>query len=544
MHRRHSGHRMTNTRHSPQVALHALLAAILLFACVLCRAEDRLNLIRQRGSITIGVKTDYPPFGMLLPSGESAGFEHDLAIDIARRLHVSLKKVGVTGANRLEQLNDGRIDLALATIGDTAERREIATLIEPNYYSSGVTIMTPPDSRLSSWSDLRGQTVCATQGSYFNRMLATRYMLDLQLYNNGRDAKLAVRDRRCVGWIFDSTAIAGDLLHDEWVGYKTPLPPQWSTPWAIALARSEKGRGLEYAVADIVVEWHRSGFLIELEKKWHLPPNEFLRQQHELWLERDAANDFLCRRGEDGNWPVPCRNPIFVTSAEVGGLHQWGLYIKEKAGIDLTFVYDDYERRQFLHGLGITLLLTVCCVLVSAGCGIGFAILADAGLPALSALVRGFSIFNRMTPPLLQMYVLLFGVGSVLYAHWGVKFPPLLVAVICLSCYTGSTIMHILLGAADSLRLSDPSFRLTRRTVQRAFHLASLPISAALINVSKASLLASAIAVPDLLSVATATIAEHGNGGTVMNIVLLVYIGIVYSLILLLRRRIEAARVL
>lgn len=513
-----------------------LLPAALLLAWGICHAEDRLALIHQRGSIVIGVKTDYPPFGTLLPNGDSAGFEHDLAAEIARRLHVSLKKVGVTGANRLDQLNDGRIDLALATVGDTAERREIATLVEPNYYSSGVTIMAPPDSKLSSWADLRGQTVCATQGSYFNRTLAIRYLLDLQLYNNGRDAKLAMRDRRCVGWMFDSTAIAGDLLRDEWRAYKTPLPPQWSTPWAIALARSERGGELEKAVADIVVEWHRSGYLIELEHKWQLPESEFLRKQHDLWLARDAAGDYLCRRDADGKWPVPCRNPIFVTSAEVGGLLQWGLFIKEKTGIDLTFIYDDYERHQFLQGLGVTLLLTLCCVLGSLGFGLGFALLAEARLPALGTLVRGAAVFNRMTPPLLQMYVLLFGIGGILYVHWGIKLPPMLAAVVCLSCYTGSSIMHILLAAANSLRVANRGFRLTRHTLGRAFRNASLPISAALVNVSKATMLASAIAVPDLLSVSTAAIAEHGNSGAVMNTVLMIYICIIFALTFLFRR--------
>ncbi|MFX5957167.1 transporter substrate-binding domain-containing protein, partial [Acinetobacter baumannii] len=48
--------------------------------------SERLALIRERGSIIVGVKTDYPPFGMLDASGNPEGFEHDLAADIARRL--------------------------------------------------------------------------------------------------------------------------------------------------------------------------------------------------------------------------------------------------------------------------------------------------------------------------------------------------------------------------------------------------------------------------------------------------------------------------
>ena len=83
-------------------------------------ASERLALIKQRGALVVGVKTDYPPFGMLNSSGEPEGFEHDLAADIAKRLGVMLRKVGVTGSNRLQKLQEGEIDMVLATTGDTA----------------------------------------------------------------------------------------------------------------------------------------------------------------------------------------------------------------------------------------------------------------------------------------------------------------------------------------------------------------------------------------------------------------------------------------
>ncbi|MFC7538677.1 transporter substrate-binding domain-containing protein [Siccirubricoccus deserti] len=196
---------------------------------------DPLGTIRQRGSIAIGVKADYPLFGQLGADGRPEGMEIDLARDLARRLGVEARLVVVTSANRLQRLEDGTVDLVIATLGDTEQRREIVTMIEPNYYASGVNLMVPPDSRLHDWSELRGQKVCATQGAYFNRQLAERYLVDLQLFGNNRDARLAVRAGRCVGWAYDDTAIASDLATPEWAGWRMPLRSALVTPWALAL---------------------------------------------------------------------------------------------------------------------------------------------------------------------------------------------------------------------------------------------------------------------------------------------------------------------
>ncbi len=218
------------------------------------RSSERLALVKQRGSLIVGVKTDYPPFGFLNASGVSEGFEHDLAQDIARRLGVSLTKVAVSGANRLQKLEEGSVDMLLSTTGDTVERRKIVTMIEPNYYSSGVTLFMPPEQNINDWSETRGKKVCATQGSYFNRIMAQRYLLELQMFNSARDAKLAVKDRRCIGYLFDNTAIQGDLRLPEWAGFKAPLAPVLGTPWAIAIARREAGSEFERLLGEPELE--------------------------------------------------------------------------------------------------------------------------------------------------------------------------------------------------------------------------------------------------------------------------------------------------
>lgn len=499
------------------------------------KQSERLALIKQRGALVVGVKTDYPPFGQLNAVGAPEGFEHDLAEDLAKRLGVKLVKQSVTGANRLQKLEEGAIDLVLATTGDTAERRKIATMIEPNYYASGVTLFMAPDQNITDWTETRGKKVCATQGSYFNRAMAQRYLLDLQMFTSARDARLAVRDKRCIGYLFDNTAIAGDLRLPEWAGYKAPLSPVLPTPWAIAIARQEAGTDFERIVSDAVAEWHRTGFAIEREKAWGLPPSKFLADANQLWARVGPDGTPVCVRGPGGQWASDCRNPIFLNSTDSSGLRSLGLLIKESTGVDLTLIYDDYDRGRFARGLGYTLLLMVSCVAGSLLVGVAGALMVEARVMLLSPLSRFLGVIGRMTPPLLIMYVLVFGLGSHLMAQYAVSLSTVAVVVGCLSYYTGASVMNALLYTAEARREVDAGYRLKWQNLQDVACSSSGHITAALINVCKATMMASAVAVPELLSAVTSIMVDNGNVAVMMNALLLSFLILVFVSVRLLK---------
>ena len=76
---------------------------------------DELATIKQRGTLIVGVKADYPPFGLREPSGAIVGIEPSLAADVAKSLGVKLELVPVVAANRMQFLQQGKIDLMIAT---------------------------------------------------------------------------------------------------------------------------------------------------------------------------------------------------------------------------------------------------------------------------------------------------------------------------------------------------------------------------------------------------------------------------------------------
>lgn len=519
------------------------IALLLLAGMAHCRPAlaGRLAQIRARGVLVVGVKDEYPPFGMLDSRGRIVGFEPDLAADIARRLNVRLRLVGVNTANRLEKLVDGSVDLLIATMGDTAKRRRIAHLIEPDYYASGVNIMLPKSRHIRDWTQLRGQTVCSTQGAYFNRSMARRYLLDLQTYNGTRDAKLALRQGRCVGWLYDDTEIEAELALPQWRDYAMPLPSLLLSPWAMAIRKGRDGAGLDRMIGDTIALWHRTGLLIALGRKWHLKPSPFLEREHRLWAKRTANGGYVCHRLANGLWPLACRNQTLLSAAEVGGLYALGLRIRALTGLDVSILYDSYDRGAFLRGLLVSLALVAACVcgtLLTATLG---TLLIDAGIPFVSRLVRGVATVSRMTPPLLQIYVVVFGIGGIT-ARWGLTVNAFAAAAACLSLYAGAASAEALCEAAAVIRQTRPSFRLDRAGLPAVFRLAYQPVVAALVNIVKATGLASTVAVPELINSTTAIIAERGNALVMMNVLMVVYFLMVVGVMRLFRlhRRIGA----
>src|SRR5580704_4986870 len=114
---------MTHRDRFPRLLAGIVLAAGLLALAGHSASADDLAMIRQRGTLIVGVKADYPPFGFRSPSGEIVGIEPALAADVAKSLGVKLELVPVSAANRIQFLQQGKIDLIIATMNGTLERR-------------------------------------------------------------------------------------------------------------------------------------------------------------------------------------------------------------------------------------------------------------------------------------------------------------------------------------------------------------------------------------------------------------------------------------
>ncbi|MBM3569243.1 MAG: transporter substrate-binding domain-containing protein [Alphaproteobacteria bacterium] len=260
-----------------RLVLGALIAVVGTFGAA---AQDTIAKIKQRGTIVVGVKNDYKPWGFLDPSGKIVGMEIELAEDVAKKLGVKLEMIPVIAANRMEFLNQGRIDLVIATMGDTAERRKVVGMVEPNYYAGATNVLAPKSANLKKWEDLKGRKVCAVQGAYYNRRVGQLYQPDLVVFPAVPDALNALQGGNCIAFLFDDTLIGSTLAGGDpkWANYEMPLASEDPQLWAIGVRLTDLDAPFGKLMKEMSVDWHKSGRLLALEKKWGIKTSPYLEE--------------------------------------------------------------------------------------------------------------------------------------------------------------------------------------------------------------------------------------------------------------------------
>ena len=128
--------------------------------------EAGVQKIVDRGVLRVGVKQDLPNFGYRDPkSNKYTGMEVEIAKKVAAELGVDIEFTPVTAQTRGALLDNGQLDMVIATFTITEERKELYNFTTP-YYTDAVGFLVRKDSNIqSSWEALDGLTIGVTQGS-------------------------------------------------------------------------------------------------------------------------------------------------------------------------------------------------------------------------------------------------------------------------------------------------------------------------------------------------------------------------------------------
>ena len=248
-------------------------------------ANDRFMSVIEKGKLIVGVKADYKPWGFRNESGEIVGMEVDMAQDVADALGVELELVSVQSSNRMQFLEQGKIDLMIATMSDREDRRKIVGIPQPNYYTSGTNVLAPKAVGLKDWEELRDKPVCGKQGAFYNQIVEERYGAKIVAFTGNAESKQALRDKKCLAWVYDDSSIMADLASGDWDDYEMPLKTEDDNPWALAVPIEEADGIWGRFMSGMIFNWHQSGRLIELEEKWGIQPTQYLADQNEKFKD-------------------------------------------------------------------------------------------------------------------------------------------------------------------------------------------------------------------------------------------------------------------
>jgi polar amino acid transport system substrate-binding protein len=231
---------------------------------------DTLEDIKKKGTLVVGVKADYPPYGSRDPSGKIVGMEIDMAQQVADKLGVKLQLEPVVASNRMQFLQQGKIDLMIATMSVNDERKKAVGIVEPYYYAGGVALLAAKSAKIKTGADLKGKPVCAIQGAYYNAEIQSKMTgIDLIAFKGVPENEQALLNGQCVGFAYDDVLLIYKKKTDEkWKDFEVVKLDITPLPWGLAVKSEDKDTAWGKFMSDMVTDWHKKGTLVELEKKW------------------------------------------------------------------------------------------------------------------------------------------------------------------------------------------------------------------------------------------------------------------------------------
>lgn len=152
------------------IGLLGLIAVMTAAAGTAGAQESTLDIVKQRGTLIVGVKTDYPPYGYVDSTGTIAGFDIEMAKYVAAKLGVGIELRPVTSANRIPMLQSKTVDLLAASLSITRQRAEVVDFSIP-YIGIGGVFVVKKGSGIKGYSDLAGKTVAVVQGAPSTQVL-------------------------------------------------------------------------------------------------------------------------------------------------------------------------------------------------------------------------------------------------------------------------------------------------------------------------------------------------------------------------------------
>lgn len=267
-------------------------ATVLALLCSLnvgmAQADATLDKVKDRHKLSVGVMLTGEPFGTIDPqTRQHQGYNVELAQELAKRLGVEVETVSVLAPNRVQFLQQGKVDVLIANMQYTDERAQLLDYVPTPYEQVGGAALMHKGAGIKSWADLKGKPVCVSQGSNFIEPLQKEYGAQIKAFRSQSESLLSLRGNGCVAAVHVSPTMHGLLDKTEWAEFEIPLDsdliPSDSVIWI------RKGEHDTQARIDAIVrDWHRSGWLLELGERTGMHPSAALRALHEKYKNAPA----------------------------------------------------------------------------------------------------------------------------------------------------------------------------------------------------------------------------------------------------------------
>jgi polar amino acid transport system substrate-binding protein len=242
-------------------------------------ADGAFEHAKQRGKLTAGIAYPVPTYQAGAKFRTPEAIDSALAEELAKRVHLAPAIVRAAPAQAAHVLRDGSADLLLASAEADTLR---GTTLVPTGYTAGPMAIMRSDTDIKRWEQLKGRTVCLSEGGRYVGTIAARYGAIEKVLRAPADSLLALRTGGCDAAVHDDTMLEELLKLPEWKKFSARLPVARRTPLVFAVpAGAANSTAL---LQQLVADWRASGYLDQLNRK------RVRSIAFEVYLDQDAPD--------------------------------------------------------------------------------------------------------------------------------------------------------------------------------------------------------------------------------------------------------------
>lgn len=243
------------------------------------QAQDTgtLKTIRDAKTITLGFRTDSPPFSFSGSDGQPAGYSVDLCKRVVTGVEralgtagLAVKWVPLTAANRFDQVTNGAVDLECGNTSATLSRMEKFDFSNLIFVDAGAVLVLE-ETKVGRLADLAGKSVGVVAGTTTEQNLKTALkerLIDARVLSvkDEAEAMAALQSKKIDGYAADRVKLVGLVaLARADTKYRLVQDDFTFEPYALMMRRDPAFR---LVVNRSLSQLYRSGAVNEIYDRW------------------------------------------------------------------------------------------------------------------------------------------------------------------------------------------------------------------------------------------------------------------------------------
>lgn len=243
----------------------AIACSSLLAAWAPSALAQTADEIKKKGSITVGMLVDFPPYGTVDASNKPDGYDADVAKLLAKDLGVTLNLVPVTGPNRIPFLLTNKVDVLVASLAVTPERAKQVQFSRP-YSAATIVLYGDKKKDIKTAADLKGVRVAVARASTQDTAVTAMAPegTEIRRFDDDASAMQALLSGQ-VDAIGCSTTVAAQIAKRSGDAYENKLVLKQQF---MAVAMRQDQADLLKTMNDFVTRNTANGELNKLYQKW------------------------------------------------------------------------------------------------------------------------------------------------------------------------------------------------------------------------------------------------------------------------------------